>query len=512
VFIVDLDSYEGDCRNLRVEGFRILKKGGLRIPEPLKIVTHEAFLEYCKNGLTEALREEISNVFAELMVQSKDIGVAVRRVYFDGFAGVNLGLPARIGTSTVTSANLAADTIRRIFDYAVKVKFAPDPLKLNRVMAIMHPFINPKVRGNTAMYGGTITTYSLPQNKKRIILIQALYGNDEGAQKLPHDKYIVDDEYLEVERKDPEISEVRRRVIVKTLCFQSKVGSGYLQKVKVPSIFQKSSVMKNEDIIELARAINKLAFRYGDYRYEFNQIEEGVYFTECASYDKNFFLLLNQVCLESLYRLPDTAPLLTNKYEGFVKKILNPNQVNNLSNEKIIYISTFLEASKLRRLSDEFAKGAPKGSVVLIPTTGTAHPIESIVRALGEGRIAAIVDTGGRTKISDGDYLRITLPRNSIPSIEVAGLTLQFNDEVIPLDWFQLPWDTESKKRVIHVTFKSDRIASNIIRDFGFSGKTLLVKIDKNKQQEFMEKYRYAVKELEGKLGIYGISVYMDYV
>lgn len=47
-FVTDLHEYK--AKSERVEGFKILKKVGLRIPWPIKVITHEAFEEYKKNG------------------------------------------------------------------------------------------------------------------------------------------------------------------------------------------------------------------------------------------------------------------------------------------------------------------------------------------------------------------------------------------------------------------------------------------------------------------------------
>ena len=331
-FISNLEDYNG--RVPRIEGFKKLKEAGLPFPEPVVVVNPHAFNEYRRKGITKRLQKEIEAAFFEIRNKNPRKGIFAGRAYFVP----GLESPPGPRTSSIKEPTILIKEIQKIFDFAIKNKFDK---KGAEISAFLHPFINPKV----PLGGGCVTGEGY--DGKKGILIEAIYGNDEGVQTFPHDDYLVDPE--------------KNRFIQKVIHYKAKCLSATSQleykTVTVPRKLRNAQVLADEIILKIARHYRKMSKIYRPHRLEFNALKGGVFFTEATPYTKK----------------ESTESVL--QFSGKVVRVKTLEDINKIKQtNRIVFVDPQVIKSRNMDLLTCLACNLPDKKVILYPgTTSTAH-------------------------------------------------------------------------------------------------------------------------------------------
>jgi hypothetical protein len=321
----DLEEYNG--KNERISGFKKMQNTGLKIPFPLKILTNEMFLSYKKDQLNDSLKLLIETVFNEIKSANPNKGIAIRRAYFvPGFE-----YPPGPRSASVETVDVAIEEVKKIFDFAIQNKLDKQD---SEIEVFMHPFINPE----PPMIGGSITPH---RNEGNEIIIESIYGNDEGVQSFPHDSYIVDYSKKEI---------IEKVIQNKSKCL--KIMKGSYEVFEISENLRNKQILNDELIISLSNEFEKVSTLVGQCRLEFAIIEEGVYFTECIP----FLVKTQQKIPHEVYR------------------VKNVQDIEKLKSGDIVYIDPQIIRERRMDLITSLAFKLPQGTVILYPgSTTTAH-------------------------------------------------------------------------------------------------------------------------------------------
>jgi len=369
--IIGIEEYKGKCE--RLLGFKKLVRYGIRTPCPIKIITHDAFEEYRKKGMTGKLRAEITASLKEIKSRNPEKGVIARR----GYHVPGMQSPPGPRSSIIENPETIVQEIKKIFNFALAKKY---DVEGSEITAFMHPFINPTL----PMAGGNVT---IPITGN--ILVEAIYGNDEGVLTLPHDSYWVDLSRLEITRK-----EILRKTKYMRFLDEKKYGIADL-----PEDLRARQVLDDEIILGLAKQAKKLARKYRGCRLEFDIIEDEIYFTECSA--------INDTAKTAL---TDYA----NSVTGIVTKVNSKKDLEKIKSASIICIGRDVEKNELMDIVTILPKKISPEAVVLFPGGITSHP-SIILRECG----VKVVHTA--EEFIHGERIRIGLDGNKNLISRIGG-------------------------------------------------------------------------------------------
>lgn len=332
------DLKHSSIKTERVEGFRKLLRAGLRIPQA-KIFNHKAFLFYKKQGMNQPLQKEIEAVFFCLRKQYPQRGFYVGRAYsVPGFKNP----PGPY--SVIKTAKDMVKGVIKLYDFALENKYDK---KGARIGVITHPWVDPK-----APLGGGCVALSKDRFKK--IIIEAIYGLDEGVQSLPHDVYLVDFQ------KDKILEKI---IVKKKECLETDKEFN-VRTVRVAPKWQKEPVLKDEEILQISRDFRKFVKIYGPHRLEFGCEKDGPYYRECIP-----FVLKKE-------------KFVAFKKTGRVKRIIIRKDLEKLK-AKIVFIDPSVVKKRKFNFLTSLATQSQAKKIILYPGSATTGHAAIIFREAG---------------------------------------------------------------------------------------------------------------------------------
>ncbi|MBU0975195.1 MAG: PEP/pyruvate-binding domain-containing protein [Patescibacteria group bacterium] len=366
--VIDLKDYKNSL-NYRINGFLNLNKVGVSYPSPVKIVTHNAFKKYKKNrSFDKKTLSKLKEGFEEITNIHKDKGIIARRAYI--VPGIKN--PPGPHSSKITKYSQLVSEIKSIFDFAIDNKF---DRKGAEITAFFHPLINPVF----PLVGGCITP---SKDNPEEVVIEAIYGMDEGVQAFPHDNYAVN-----IKRDNI----VGKYILRKTKCLQF-TDNFKVKTIEIPEEYRNSQVISDLKILIIAKDFEKIINLYGPSRVEFDIIEDKHYFIECT---------------------PFTIEKSKNKDLDSSGKILAVKKISDIekttTNGKIIFIDHKVIEKREWDILTTLAYNLSPNSIVLFPGTVTTAHAATIFREKGH----ILVYVRNQT-FNSGELVRIRLKGNHL--------------------------------------------------------------------------------------------------
>lgn len=336
-YIKELSSYKTKCQ--RLLGFKKLQKAGLKIPSPLLILSHQAFIFYKKEGFLKPLKKEIEAAFFLIKKKSPKRAVYCGRAYF--VPGIENPPGPRFALG---SSKDLLRAVKEMFDFAIKNKYDKREAEIG---VIFHPWINPK----TPFGGGCA---ALSTNKEKTIVVEAIYGLDEGVQSFPHDIYLVDWRKNKILKKE---------VPLKKECLE--VDKNFeVRTVKVEKKYWLAQVLTNELIKKVAKGLRQFIRIYGPHRIEFAFEKEGLFWRECLP-----FLVKKE---KKAY------------FKGKVLQIKKREDLEKVNHRsKIIFIDPEVIKKRKMNLLTILAAKAREPKIILFPGSATTAHAATIFREMG---------------------------------------------------------------------------------------------------------------------------------
>jgi len=340
-YIKDIDQVNSKCD--RIIGLQKLKEAGLDIPSPIKIVLPRAFKDYKKNKkFSKLFIKEVTEAFYSIRKINPNRGVYAGRAFYVP----EIKQPPGPRSSSVREVGIILKEVKKLFDFAIKNKFDK---KGSEIGSIFYPFISPKL----PFSGGCITPSTIEKN---IIVIEAIYGVDEGIQTLPHDVYHVDVTKNKI---------VEKKIAEKLSCLEASSQLKY-SKRKVPKKLQLSQVISDELILIIARYFTKFILQFGSHRLEFAVQSEGVYFRECVPF--------------ALTKIQDKKINI----KGSVIKVSSIKDLKNIGeNNKIVFIDPKIIQTRNFDLITSLAFNFSEQKIILYPGSVTTAHAATVLRETG---------------------------------------------------------------------------------------------------------------------------------
>lgn len=362
-YVKDIADYHS--KSDRIEGWRPLLEFNLKIPTPVKTITHEGFEYYKKNKVTGQLKEEVLTAFEEIRLKNPQRGVYVGRGYFVP----GLQAPPGPRSSSVKSPEVVLSEVEKLFEFAINNNFDKPGSEIN---IIMHPFINPIV----PMSGGCITP---SRHSKSDLIVEGIYGNDEGVQSFYHDTFYVNVDKMIITKKV---------IQTKTQCLQATDDFKY-ETIDLPIELQDVQCIDDFTILSVGRDFKKLIDKYGPHRVEFAVQPEGVYFRDYTPFEFSKDLNISSFV----------------NTKGSVVKISNLDEVKSVKNKsQILYIDPIVIQQRNMDLLTALAYNFDQPMIVLYPGSASTAHAATIIREKGH----SIVYVGG-TQFETGDKVLVTV-------------------------------------------------------------------------------------------------------
>jgi hypothetical protein len=335
------DLIKSKTRATRVEGLRKLCSTGIKTPF-VKIVNHKAFLGYKKEGMTKPLQKKLEAVFFEIKMKDPKRNIYVGRAYFVP------DFPNPPGPRFVVGdVNALALRVADHFDFAIQNRY--DKKKGSQIGVILHPWINPRI----PLGGGCIT---LAENGPKKIIIEAIYGIDEGVQGFPHDFYIVDFNKNKI---------IERVIAEKKECLEvdSKIR---VSPVSVPKNYWHKQVLEDKTILDIAHDFKRFVKKYGPHRLEYAYQREGVYFRECVPF------------VVGKERLPEICE------KGEVFRLNTKSDLPKIGKrQRIIFVDPIVIKKRQMNLLTFLATNTHDKKIILYPGSATTGHMATIFRETG---------------------------------------------------------------------------------------------------------------------------------
>ena len=338
-FVKDLKLFSPKAA--RVQGLKKLVSLNVLTPWPIKIISHEGFEEFKRLGkIGEEFKTEVVEAFLEIRKKNPKRGVYAGRAYF--VPGIEN--PPGPRSSSVKSKKQIVKEVKKLYQFVIDNKF--NQRKDAEIGVIFYPFMNAgdpipnKNEPDLQFSGGCVT----PAYGDRV-LIEALYGADEGVQSYSYDSYTVDYKNLKV---------LKKKIVVKDKSLRATSELKY-ETVKVPKKYQKEPALTDKELMKIAKMYKSLEAKYGQMRVEFVVQPEGVVYRECVPFKASRQAGVSLV--------------------GKVTVIENDEDLDRLSKKtKLVYVSPKVIAGRDMDLLTDLAFEAPKKLVVLFPgSASTAH-------------------------------------------------------------------------------------------------------------------------------------------
>lgn len=340
-YIQDVTTIKSQCD--RIKGLQKMIAGGLTIPNPIKIIIPQAFLEYRKTkSFSSELIKQIKLSFEEIRSQNPGRGVYAGRAYF--VPGLNQ--PPGPRSSSVVDSEVIVKEVKKLFDFAIENKF---DIPGSEIGVIFYPFINPEIP-----FGGGCITPTL--DNKDCFLIEYILGNDEGVQSFPHDSYLVDFKKGKI---------IKKQIEEKTEYLQATTQFGY-ETLAVPDKYKNKQLLTDEIIIEISKYYHKFFNNFGQHRLEFALQEEGVFFRECIPYKE----VANQTQDLSI--------------TGKITTIREFKDIQNISqSQKILFIDPVVIQKRNMDLLTGLAFHVEHKKIILYPGSASTAHAATILRERG---------------------------------------------------------------------------------------------------------------------------------
>lgn len=331
-YICKLEDYQSDSP--RIIGFQKLKKVGLPIPEPIYILTHEAFKDYEKKGLSGELVEQIEAIYKKIKEKNPRKGIAIRRAYIVP----GMESPPGPRSSSTTEFFVILKEVKKIFDFAVNNKFN---VTGSEIAIFLHPYINPKI----PLGGGCVTGNG--HGDVDGILVESIYGNDEGVQSFPHDDYILDHKKNKF---------IEKKIHYKNKCL-SAINQLEYRTLPIPRKLRNTQVLDDQTILKIGRHYRKFTKMFGQHRLEFDVLKSGIYYIEATPYKKKDS---SETSLQT---------------SGKVSRIRTIRDVNTIKpTNRIIFVDPKVIKTRNMDLLTYLACNLPEEKIILYPgSTSTAH-------------------------------------------------------------------------------------------------------------------------------------------
>lgn len=334
------DLLESAIKTERVEGLQKLAKAGLPIPEP-KIIEHQGFYLFKKEGkIPEPLQKEIEAVFFKLRQKYPKRGFYVGRAYSVP------GLANPPGPySVVKDVQGIIEGVKKLYEFAILSKYDKKGAKIG---VIIHPWIDPK-----HPFGGGCVALTASFQK---IIIEAIFGLDEGVQSLPHDFYIV----------DFKLDKILEKVIAEKKEDLEADENFLIKSVKIPKRLWRASVLSDSQIREVTDYCRQFIKIYGPHRMEFAFEEEGLFFRECLP-----FILKKE-------KAPEV------REEGVVFRLNTKSDLAKIGKrQRIIFVDPIVIKRRQMNLLTFLATGTQDKKIILYPGSATTGHAATIFRETG---------------------------------------------------------------------------------------------------------------------------------
>ncbi|MCL4360523.1 PEP/pyruvate-binding domain-containing protein [Patescibacteria group bacterium] len=392
-FVFSLDNYESPSSKL--QGYQEMTKLGLRSPDPMFVLGHEAFVEYRDHGLTDELAIEIGDVFDVIRKANPTRGAYVgRAVYVPGVDN-----PKGPRSAAIYEKDEYVRQVLEIWDYAGANGYDQEGCD---IALILHPFINVMDRRDyygripvpekekLPWTGGYIVPTPVP-GRPGLIKIVATFGADEAVQSCPTDTI-----YYDTERN----SRTAMEIALKYRTLIPGIGNEYWPYT-VPKEFQLEPALTDRELLDLADQAAKVFATRPNSRLEFIVQEDGVYIREIAPYAPDQDRLLHIVPGEAI-----TGTIVRIETEDDLQKITGSHP--------IVY---FGPGAFRNRASDLFHRvatipGIERVTALLYGSAETSHPARALIDSHHN-----VIHVGDRS-YWDGERVNISLSEHGDPIIE----------------------------------------------------------------------------------------------
>jgi hypothetical protein len=372
-----------DLKSKRIQGFYLLQKAGLNIPYPIKIISHKVFLSYSKN-------KTFDNVFLEELKKAiREIKEKNPRKKIIGRCGIYVPnmdyIPAPRSSMLFTFEDII-NFIKNVYDTALR-------FDLNRrgsqICVILHPFICPKLNEAGAQ------VFSSYDKKHNLVLIESIFGNDEGVQSFPHDVFVVDMKKKEI---------VYKKIPRKTKCMSALTGKWKV--VKISKELQEKQTLSDKEIFEIAEESKKMEKIVGPCVLELMYMFGERYYTDFKPYEPKGSLsdFSKPILLSSPLRKP---------VEGKVIRIKAMEDLKKVKGQQIIFLDREVVARRDLKLILELAektKLTKYQEVIIYPgRQTTAHYILALKEA---GNIIVFapdedLKTGEKVRVTNEEIIKV---------------------------------------------------------------------------------------------------------
>ena len=398
-----LSPLEYKLPNPRIDGFSKLKEVNANTVDifVFSLKAFDYFLKYKK--LPKEFEKELNEIANKMIPLSLTNAVYVRRA----FVVPDLENPPG-PWFRINSSQEVIDSVKELYDFAISQKYH------QKAGAQISGFIHPAIGDKKFNKGEVINVAEIPYGGYAIINdnkieIYAVFGINEGVQSLVADSYAVEtknNKFYIIEKNIPQKNQM--------LCPTEKTrGSAF----NIPSEMQFEQILSDNEILEVARVLNKLSLKYGPQRVEFS-VDAGkpLKFNEVADYwkeakaeDKAIQIRGKILSINSIDDLAKLSKIETNKLE---------------TGEYIVLIG---QEIIIDRNYDILGSIAAWGNNLYVLYPGVAATQHAMRVLADKGHRAFLV---GNQKFSEGDEVQITAAGGKI---RVTNLSKTESQKIVSL-------------------------------------------------------------------------------
>lgn len=376
-YVFDIKEYESPSE--RVQGFKKPSTVGLKMPDPIKVLGNNAFLQYKKDRhLTPEISKEISETFSEIHKKNPNRGAYIGRAFYVP----GLEHPPGPRTAGIYDEKEYLEMIETFYKFVIDNDFDKEGSDIG---LMLHPFINaylPPLSTDPEIPfpGGAVTPSR--DNPEDLCIIEVLWGSDEAIQTLPHDTYYVDFKKNIITEKN---------IQPKTSALKGKKGQEY-EKTPIPPSHQQIQALNDLQILQIAADYKKIKDKFGPHRVEFILQPEGVIYRECLT-----------------FTFKEEQKLDINT-KGTILSVEDAGDIARISKQtKIISISPKVIQQRNMDILTSTAVSAPHPLIILYPGTATTAHAATIFREQGHLLVYVRNDV-----FKDGEYVEIGLSGNHV--------------------------------------------------------------------------------------------------
>ncbi|MBU1326507.1 PEP/pyruvate-binding domain-containing protein [Patescibacteria group bacterium] len=408
-FIFPIEGYVS--RASRITGFRQLLEYGLKAPNPMLVLGHDAFVQWREEGgMTPPVEQAVRTAFRRIRTANPGRGAYIGRAFY--VPGIDN--PNGPRTAAIYDEDEYIHTIEQFYQFVTDQGYDKTPGA--DIALILHPFIH--VMDERSTYcgktikegeqlpwtGGYIVPAPAP-GREHQVRIAATFGPDEAIQSSPYDEYLVDPR--------------RETVFGKTIQFKPytyvpKTGSVY-EPFPIPLDMQLEQALTDTEAIQIAQEAYKIMSRRPNVRIEFITQPDGVYFREIAPWEP-----LNELGLLRLDKGETVvAPVIRIRNNRDIRRVTGPRAIVYFGPEAFQQRQTDLFAQVA------YTPGIEKMVALVHGSVTTSH----MARILGDAGHNVILV--GDEEFTDGAVYQISQLENGDPMVEALN---PYEKSVIPFD------------------------------------------------------------------------------